>query len=169
MKKSRSITMYKRTSTIVITIIVTLLFGIGATWFYLDSYSKRYIKPSFDTSYTEGKVEVDEKYGYSEMQVAEEYKVGLCGEPRADSEGVDLYFSNPEGNNALLKCLLLDEDNNAVGESGLINPNSYIKTVKFNQTHPTGNYPLVIKVLGFEPETYYSKGVVNLKININIE
>lgn len=169
MKNLKSITVLKRKNIILTVVGITLLCTLVALWFYFNNYSKRYNIPDFESSYTEGKVvDVDEKYGYSEMQVASEYKVGICGTPFANTNGVNLYFANPEGNNVLLKCLLIDSDNNIVGESGLIKPNCYVKTVYFNEVKPIGNYDLTIKVLGFEPETYYSRGVINLKINIDI-
>ena len=116
----------------------------------------------------EGKVEIDDIYGYSEMQFATEYRVGACGSPAADLEGVDVYFSNPQGNDVLLKCLLIDNENNTVGESGLIKPGCYVKRIKFNNPKSPGTYEMTMKILGFEPETYYSKGIVNLKTYVII-
>lgn len=169
MKNLKSVTASKRKNIIISIIIITVLCGLLALWFYFNNYSKRYEKPKFESTYSEGKVDIDEKYGYSEMQISDEYKVGVCGAPSANVNGVDLYFSNLEENDVLLKCLLIDSDGNTVGESGLIKPNCYIKTVNFNSPKPVGNYNLTIRVLGFEPETYYSRGVVSLKTNINIE
>lgn len=168
MKQIKSITLSKRKYITIGIIFTTLLFAAISLGFYFNNYSKQYNKPSFETEYTEGKVEIDDIYGYSEMQFATEYRVGACGSPAADSEGVDVYFSNPQVNDVLLKCLLIDDENNTVGESGLINPGCYVKRIKFNKPMSPGTYEMTMKILGFEPETYYSKGIVNLKTYITI-
>lgn len=169
MKHKQIITLSKRKYVTIGIIFATILFTALGLGFYFNNYSKQYNKPSFEKEYSEGKVEIDDIYGYSEMQFSNEYRVGACGSPYANSEGVDIYFSNPQGNNVLLKCLLIDNEGNTVGECGLINPNCYVKTIKFNKPKSPGSYEMTMKVLGFEPETYYSKGIVNLKTYITID
>lgn len=169
MKSLKSVTVSKKIYVVIEVVVITILCGLISIWFYFSNYSKRYNKPAFETSYTEGEVNVDKKYGYAEMKVSEEYVVGACGVPRADSNSLDLYFSNPKGNEVLLKCVLSTPEGDVVGETGLIQPNCYIKTVYFNSPQSKGTHNLTIKVLGFEPETYYSKGVVSLMTTIDIE
>lgn len=165
----KSVTVSKRKFMVFIIFFITLVIAIFGAWFYVKKYSKRYIKPSFESMSISGTVDIDNnKYGYSVMQFSEEYKVGLCGAPEANNIGVDLYFTNPEENNVLLKCLLLDESGNTIGESGVLNPGTYVKTINFNKIIEPGNYDLTVKVLGFEPETYYSKGIVHLKTHVQV-
>ncbi len=168
MKKINSITLSRRKYITIVVIFITVLLTATGLLYYFNSYSKQYNKPSFETEYTEGKVEIDDTYGYSEMQLSNEYRVGACGSPNADIDGVDVHFSNPEGNDVFLKCILIDSEGNTVGESGLIKPNSYVKRIKFNKQKAPGSYEMTMKILGFEPETYYSKGIVHLKTYVTI-
>ena len=108
MKELKSVTLLKRRNIIIISVIIVAICSLIAVWFYFNNYSKRYIKPPVEISAVEGKAEIDEIYGYSEMKASEEFAVGVCGAPYANLDGVDLYFTNPEGNNVLLKCVLLD-------------------------------------------------------------
>ncbi len=169
MTDSKSITVSRRKFIVFIVFFVTLVIMIFGTWFYVTKYSKKYIKPSFEPMSISGPVSLENnQYGYSVTQFSEEYKVGLCGAPEASTTSIDLYFTNPEDNNVLLKCLLLDDSGNTIGESGVLNPGTYVQTINFNNPMSSGYHELTVKVLGFEPETYFSRGIVHLITRVQI-
>ncbi len=114
-----------------------------------------------------GKPDTENIKGYSEMQAADAYVFGLCGEVTAKDGYVDVYFTSIEGNNAWLKIRILDENENIIAESGLIKPGQYIKSVKLN-TEINSAINVTLKVMGYEPETYFSAGAVTLKTTLNV-
>ena len=54
-----------------------------------------------------------------------------------------------------------DEDGNILGESGLIRGGEYIKDIRLSRSIKSGE-KIKLKVMGYEPDTYYSAGSVVL-------
>ena len=89
------------------------------------------------------------------------FKFGICGKFVADGNTADVFFSNSAENEVWLKLRVFDEQNNIISETGLIKPNEYIKSVKFNRKVLDGE-KIKIKVMAYEPETYYSEASIVL-------
>ena len=60
-----------------------------------------------------------------------------------------------------LKVRVLNSDGNILGESGLIRPGEYVQSVAL-QTIPSSGSAVALKIMAYEPETYYSAGTVTL-------
>ena len=60
-----------------------------------------------------------------------------------------------------MKLRIFDDKGNVIAETGLIKPNEYLKTVSFD-TIPNNNSKIVMKIMTYEPNTYYSGGAVSL-------
>jgi hypothetical protein len=121
-----------------------------------------FIPPSFDSQALEGKPDVPDGKGYFEV-----YKEGMsfnafvCGEVDIRDGKADIYFTNPEKNTLWMKLRIFDDKGNVIAETGLIKPNEYLKTVSFDII-PNNNSKIVMKIMTYEPNTYYSGGAVSL-------
>lgn len=113
--------------------------------------------PPFDSAAVVGTPEVPEGLGYSELD-CQAYKVSLCGKLNADG---DIYLTNPETNEVWLKVRVLDVGGNILGETGLVRPGEYVRTVGLT-TAPKPGTPITLKIMAYEPNTYYSAGAASL-------
>ena len=128
-----------------------------------------FIAPDFETNAIEGSPDVPEKYAYKELyQEGMPFKSSICGNIFTENNEAVLYFTNPESNDAWLKVRITDEQGNILGESGIIKPGEYVRSVKLNK-ELSESVPVKIKLMGYEAETYNSLGSVTVKSNINVK
>ena len=76
-----------------------------------------------------------------------------------------MYLTNDEGNKVWLKLRILDEEDNILAETGLLKPNEYVKTVTFDKI-PKSGANIKLKIMAYEPDTYYSAGAVTLNTTV---
>ena len=121
-----------------------------------------FVPPSFDSGAEMGIPSVPDGMGYLEV-----YKQGMkfnsfvCGEVNVVDGKADIYFTNPEKNTLWMKLRIFDKKGNIIAETGLIKPGEYVKTVKFD-TVPSNNSDIIMRIMTYEPDTYYSGGAVSL-------
>lgn len=129
-----------------------------------------FVPPDFEINIQLGKPDVHEKYGWSEVyQDGMNYKFGISSNIIIDKENnADVYFYNNEENAVWLKLRILDVDGNIISESGIIKPNEYVEKVQFLRTLDNGE-KIKMKIMAYQPETYYSEGSVVLNTNIKSE
>lgn len=125
-----------------------------------DVQKPAFTPPPFDASAVVGTPEVPEGMGYSEFD-AKLFKASVCGEVKIVDGSADIYLTNPENNYAWLKLRVLDEKGNILGETGLIKPGEYVKSVAFTSVPETGA-KIVLKIMAYEPNTYHSAGSASL-------
>ena len=116
--------------------------------------------PPFEASAQVGTPEVPDGMGYSEFD-AKLFKASICGEVEVVDGSADIYLTNPETNYAWIKVRVMDEKGNILGETGLIKPGEYVKTVAFT-TVPEIGAKIVLKIMAYEPNTYHSAGSASL-------
>ena len=121
----------------------------------------QFVPPPFEAAAEIGTPQIPDGLGWQELD-AKAYKVGLCGELIPDGQAVDVWFTNPESNTIWMKLRLMDSKGNLLGETGLIRPGEYVRSVTLS-TVPTAGSALVMKVMAYEPETYTSAGVVSMQ------
>ena len=128
-----------------------------------------FVRPEFDTMAVVGEpTDVPEELDFRAAQLKEGYAVGLCGNLQASEDGaVDIYFTSFEGNKYWVRIALYTEDGKKLGSSGMLKPGEYVQSVKLDNM-PTKNTVVVAKILSYEPDTYYSMGSANVKINMNV-
>lgn len=117
--------------------------------------------PPFDPAAVAGTPDVPEGLGYSELD-CQAYKVSLCG--RLGPDGA-IWLTNPDSNTVWLKVRILDEKGNILGETGLVRSGEYVQTVQL-QNIPKSGTPITLKIMAYEPETYYSAGAASLNTTI---
>lgn len=113
--------------------------------------------PPFDPAAQVGTPAVPEGLGYSELD-CQVYKVSLCGKLSANG---DIWLTNPESNTVWLKVRVLDEKGNILGETGLLRPGEYVRTVALSAVPKSGT-PITLKIMAYEPDTYHSAGAASL-------
>ena len=60
---------------------------------------------------------------------------------------------------------MLDANGNTLGETGLIRPGEYVQSVVF-ETIPEVGDSIGLKLMAYEPETYYSAGSATLNTTV---
>ena len=124
-----------------------------------------FVPPAFEAA-VQGTPEVEESMGYTELyKEGMAYRVSVCGVPTVDGQDLTVYFTNTEGNETYLKLRVLDTGGNNLGETGLLKPGEYVKTVTLDKTLAAGEN-LKLKIMGYEPETYESAGSVSLNVTV---
>ncbi len=117
--------------------------------------------PPFETAAQTGMPTVDDPSWNKIFQSGMSFVAYMSGKVTIDNGAADLYFTNDASNNAWLKLRITDEEGNILAETGLIKPGEYVKTVNFT-TVPKNGQKLIMKIMGYEPETYHSIGAVKL-------
>lgn len=123
--------------------------------------------PAFDPAAIMSTPDVPKDLGYSPLEVEQGYKAYVCGELLAIGSNVDVYFTSPETNAVWLLLRVTDETGAVLGETGIIRPGEYIKTLTLN-TVPHKDKSVKLKIIAYQPETYTSMGVVGLNTKLKI-
>ena len=123
--------------------------------------------PPFDSAAVVGSPTVPDGLGWQELD-AEVYKVGICGKFIPKGNTADVWLTNPDSNTVWLKVRVLDEKGNTLGETGIIKPGEYVQSVTLD-TVPKAGTPIVLKIMAYQPDTYYSEGAVSLNTTISEE
>lgn len=122
--------------------------------------------PPLDPAAVQGTPTVPESAGYSGLD-AQAYRVSVAGVLTVDNGAVDVWLTNPADSAVWLKVRLLDEQGAVLGESGLLRPGEYVRSVALT-TIPRETGPVVMKLMAYEPETYYSAGSVLLQTQLYV-
>ena len=123
--------------------------------------------PPFESAAVVGSPAVPDGIGWQELD-AQVYKVGICGKFIPKGNTADVWLTNPVSNTVWLKVRVLDEKGNTLGETGLIKPGEYVQSVTLTIVPKTGT-PIVLKIMAYQPDTYYSEGAVSLNTTISEE
>lgn len=122
--------------------------------------------PPFDAAAMAGVPEVPESLGYiSPYQEGMGYRFSVCGNVMTEGNAATVYLTNPAENEVWLKLRVLDENDNILGETGLIRPGEYVKDVALSENLTAGT-KIKLKIMGYEPENYFSAGSATLNTTI---
>ena len=133
-------------------------------FFHEKTESISFTPPPFDTNAVQGTPDVPENLGWGEVDT-QVYKASVCGVVIPDEDTADIWFTNPESNSVWLKLRVLDGKGNTIGETGIIRPGEYVQKVTFKDVPEVGD-TIVLKLMAYEPETYYSAGSASLTITV---
>ena len=120
-----------------------------------------FVPPQFDGKAERGIAAVENESWTRIFKDGMSFSAHVCGKIVLNGNTADIYFTNDDGNEVWLKLRILDENGNILAETGLIKPNEYIKTVTFD-TVPEKGTAVKLKIMAYEPDTYYSAGAVTL-------
>jgi hypothetical protein len=159
---------------ILILFSIILVIAAAVTFFSVRHYNRAaasgFTAPAFDRNARTGVPEgLDADSGYSRIEMAEGFVVALCGNLTADEKGrVDVYFTADQDNTVWVRLLLLSEEGEELGATGILKPGEYVQTVQLD-TVPEASETITLKILSYEPQTYYSKGSASATAVLNIE
>ena len=152
--------------TVVASIVLILTVVAVVLFLNKDNIKRRapFVAPPFEQTAISGMPQdIDESLTYKEVAIKEDYIIHLCATPKEQNGVLTLYFTSSDKNADLLKIRVFDSDNNLLGESGLIEPNSYIKDITLNRSLEDKE-GVAIKVMSYQKESYYSNG--SFKLNL---
>lgn len=121
-------------------------------------------QPSPELSAVYGVPHPAEELGWSELD-AIRYQFHICGVFSLHDGYVDAYFYNPPENDVLLSLEVYDGES-CIGQTGFLKPGEYIQSVPLIEEPDIGT-AIQYKVIGYEPDTYYSAGVVTLNTEVS--
>lgn len=145
--------------------IIALLITIFIFIYTLEKYNnkKSFKKPEFDTNAITGIPTVDDSLDYKELDAEGLYSVALCGSPTIKNNELKIYLTSKNANNVYLKARIFKSDK-FVGESGLIKPGEYVENINVKNVQSHDN--ITIKIMGYEIDTYYSAGAINVDLKV---
>lgn len=123
--------------------------------------TKEFTPPEFETNAISG---VPKSPGESWIEIYQDgmsFSAHVCGELKINNSSADIYFTNDAENFVWMKLRIADEKGNILGETGLLKPNQYVKSVCLDVLPETGQ-KIKMKIMSYEPNTYYSAGSVTL-------
>lgn len=127
----------------------------------LGTRKPAYTPPPFDAAAVDGTPEVPQELRWQELNTSA-YTFSLCSVFSPADGAADIWLTNPQGNDVWMKLRVLDEQGNMLGETGLIKPGQYVQSVALTGECQEGD-SIKLKLMAYEPETYYSAGAVSLE------
>jgi hypothetical protein len=142
---------------------IVMMIALSAT---KDPPKGEFVPPAFESMAVQGVPEVPEGLEYSSpYRDGMAYRFSICANVTMDSNKATVYSTNAEGNNVYLKLRVLDENDNILGETGLLKPGEYVKDVELIQALSAGT-GIRLKIMSYAPDTYLSEGSVVLNTTI---
>ena len=151
-----------------LTCIVAIIVMIAALCMPKTAKQEPFTPPPFDENAVLGIPDVHDDLGYNILyREGMSFKVGICGRINVTDNSAEVYLTNVAENNVWLKVRFYNADGEILGESGLIKPGEYLKTVTVNNVSSFVE-DITVKVISYEPGTYKSLGAVTLTPKISI-
>jgi hypothetical protein len=163
-------TQRKRTFKIGILYLLIVAAGVlAAVWAYHHFQPAALTHPDFEEAALTGTPQVEERYGYSTLNVDETYLIRLCGVPANDGQAVDFYFTNPPESGVWFRAEVLSEGGQLLASTGVLRPGEYLPTVTLNQELTQQETPVTVRIVAYEPDTWQSRGNVNLNLTLYLK
>lgn len=147
---------------ILFTILVVFICIICCLLINIDKKST-FKKPEFDKNVEEIPDDLD--YEKSVLKVVEGYSIYISPSPKLDSNYLKIDFISFDTNNIWIKVRILDNNDNIIGETGLVKPGEYLEKVKLNKTIKE-NDKIKYKIMGYEKDSYLSAGAISLNTKV---
>lgn len=122
--------------------------------------------PPFDTSAQSGFPETEDESHTKIYREGMSFAAYVCGNVILKENRADVFFTNLRENSVWLKLRITDESGNILGETGLIKPGEYVQSVQFDMIPRTGQN-IKMRIMAYEPDTYYSEGAVTLNTTVS--
>lgn len=145
-------------------LLCILSLAVMATALLLSGREPAFTPPPFDSAALQGTPQVPEELQWGPID-AQVYTASICGVLRPEDGQMDIWLTNPAENNVWLKLRVLDDEGELLGETGLLRPGEYVRSVALTSTPPPGS-SVCLKLMAYEPDTYYSAGSVRLHTTV---
>ncbi len=120
-----------------------------------------FVPPAFETEAVTGTPAGMDDSWMPIYQEGMPYSAHVCGRVILTDGAADLYFTNDPENTVWMKLRITDEAGSILAETGLLKPGQYLKRIPFD-TAPKAGTRIRMKIMAYEPETFYSAGAVTL-------
>ncbi len=118
--------------------------------------------PAFAADVQQGVPTVEqERIWYTPPMQGQAFKMSVCCKVIVEGNTADIYLTNYEENDVWLMVRVLNASGKVLGESGIVKPGEYVKSITFDKL-PEDGEALCYKVMAYEPDTYYSAGSYTL-------
>lgn len=151
--------------------VILLAFIVTTAFILIDRRNEtvmgEFEAPPFDENAVSGVPDVDAWLNYREINVAEGFAFSMCGNLTLSDSGCVVYFTSPSNNAVWLLMKLYDEEGNVLGQSQIVRPGEYVECIALSK-RPKTSTAVKVKILSYEPETYYSQGSAEASFIINV-
>lgn len=155
-----------------ICIVAAAVISVFAVAIVLLNQPPEFVPPEFDSGAIAGEPSVsdsDERRYKLISDAKMPYTLNICQNIYTSSDGEgEIYFTNPSENTLWMKLRIYDDKGKVIGETGLIKPGEYLKNVRFD-TVPKNGTMITMKVMTYEPDTYYSGGEVPIGAKVIVK
>lgn len=149
-------------SAVCVLAIVAMIFALSME---RDTVMGEFIAPDFDETAITGTPEV-ENSSYSEVYMdGMDFSTVVCALFTVEDSQAEVFFTNPETNEAWLKLRIENENGDIIAETGMLTPGQYVQYITFTEEVTTGD-TIKLVVMAYEPETYMSLGSVGLNTTL---
>ena len=139
---------------IIVTVIVAMTRG----------NSNNFTPPPFDKAAVSGTPEIeDESLAYGVLALKEGFVMWACANPVIEDGEAVVYFTADAENTGWVRRILMTEDGEQLGSTGLLKAGEYVRSIALSQ-EITEDMPIVMKFLSYEPKTYYSQGSADVSV-----
>jgi hypothetical protein len=125
-----------------------------------------FVPPPFDSTAVEGMPPVTEGFVTMKNDAKGSIVWGMNSTVTCKDLAAEIYFTSKDTNRAWLLVKLYGEDGALLGESGLICPGEYVKSIALSS--PPHGATVTAVIYFYEPDTYYSLGSVNVNANLSV-
>lgn len=123
--------------------------------------------PPFESAAVAGVPDVPADLGWSELVVRDGFTVSVCGVLNVEDGQVAVWLYNHPGNDCWLKLRLQDTKGNILGQTGILRPGEYTQYITLDNV-PQKDTTVILKLMGYTPEDYYSAGSMGLETKLRI-
>jgi|LGOV01.1.fsa_nt_gb hypothetical protein len=170
MNKKREIPVFSKSSKkyyglnrIVVVVFIVAVIVVSAFIYNRIESGPNFKIPNFDPQVKSGEPNPPIDLGYVTVPIEEGFEIKLCGRLFIQDNVIDIYATNLENNDVWIKIELENEEGQLIAESGIIKPGEYLKSLELIKNVSEAESQVKIIVIGYEPETYESRGVVEMK------
>ncbi len=157
---SKAANNFKKAVNVIVTLcIIAAIVLVAMILWWRFKPEEGFEPPPFEEAAQSGTPIVEDPTWSKMYQDGMDFSAHMTGILTVKDGASDVYFTNDEGNKVWLKLRVLDENDNILGETGLLKPNEYVKTVKLDIVPKPGDI-VRLKIMAYEPDTYFSAGVV---------
>lgn len=164
----------KRIIAVLATLLALVLIAVLIGLLTRDPEMGEFVPPAFEeNAKTEFAAPIDANAKYTPFNIPGEFTGALCANVYVEDDQALLYFTSFEENAVWAKAILYNERGKMIGESGLIKPGEHVESVALSEI-PKSNSTLTVKtltvkVLLYEPDTYFSRGSCSISINLIVK
>lgn len=156
----------KRFWTLLGTLTVLSLILLVSVSCYVYKREHHFVQPAFEAEAEWGEPHPEE--ALVSVEVEEGFSARLKGELELKEETTEIWLTSPEENKVWMKLRIYDENEKLLGESGILKPGQYVRSISFRK-EPKQSQPVVLKLMGYTPETWHSAGAAVFHTVLKVE